>query len=56
MRFHIGFGSAGKPLAATVEVWTQPAKKTARPHPIGYVTWSPQRSVTYYRPSACTSQ
>jgi hypothetical protein len=56
LRFHIDIGSSGKPAAAKVEVWTQPAKRTARRHPIGYVAWSSERSVTYYRSSACTSQ
>ena len=43
---------------ATIEVLTQPRArggKTPKSKRIGYVQWSPTRSVTYYS-SACTSQ
>jgi hypothetical protein len=55
MRLVVGFGSAGKPVSATVEVWTQPKHPGKKPKRIGYVQWSPKKSVTYYS-SACTSQ
>jgi hypothetical protein len=56
MRLVISYNSSHKPVSATIEVLTQPkphsGKKSKR---IGYVQWSPQKSVTYYS-SACTSQ
>jgi hypothetical protein len=58
LRFRLGFDAAGKPVSATIAIRTQPkARSGKRPKskPIGYVQWSPQRSVTYYSP-ACTSQ
>jgi hypothetical protein len=54
MRFLLGFNAAGKPVSATIEVVTQP-KRNRKSKRIGFVQWSPKRSVTYYS-SACTSQ
>ena len=56
IRLVFSYSSSQKPVSATIEVLTQPkahnGKKSKR---IGYVQWSPQKSVTYYS-SACTSQ
>lgn len=56
LRLVISYNSSQRPVSATIEVLTQPkphsGKKSKR---IGYVQWSPKRSVTYYS-SACTSQ
>lgn len=56
IRLVISYNSSQKPVGATIEALTQPkahsGKKSKR---IGYVQWSPQKSVTYYS-SACTSQ
>jgi len=59
MRLLISYNAAGKPVNATIEILTQPKPRkgrTPKSKPIGYVRWSPQRSVTYYSSSACTSQ
>jgi hypothetical protein len=50
--FRFGFDASGKPLSATIAVRTQPTapKKSKQ---IGYVQWTPKRSVTYYS-RACT--
>jgi len=59
MRLRISYNAAGKPVNATIEILTQPKPRkgtTPKSKPIGYVRWSPQRSVTYYSSSACTSQ
>ena len=58
IRLLVSYSGSEKPLAATIEVLTQPrarSGKTPKSKRIGYVQWSPQRSVTYYS-SACTSQ
>jgi hypothetical protein len=58
MRLLISYNDSRKPVSATIEVLTQPKArngKTPRSKRIGYVQWSPKRSVTYYS-SACTSQ
>jgi hypothetical protein len=56
VRFLLGFGASHKPVSATIEVLTQPKPHSGKkPKRIGFVQWSPQRSVTYYSP-ACTSQ
>jgi hypothetical protein len=55
LHFKLGFDAAGKPTIATVAVRTQP-RAGHKSKPIGYVQWSPQRSVTYYSSRACTSQ
>jgi hypothetical protein len=58
LRFRLGFDASGKPVSATMAIRTQPKArggKKPKSKPIGYVQWSPQRSVTYYSP-ACTSQ
>ena len=55
IHFRLGFDSAGKPVSALIAVRTQP-KPGKKSKPIGYVQWTPQKSVTYYSTSACTSQ
>ena len=56
IRLLISYNSSQEPVSATIEILTQPkahsGKKRKR---IGYVQWSPKKSVTYYS-SACTSQ
>jgi hypothetical protein len=54
MRLLISYNDSDKPVSATIEVVTQP-KRTRKSKRIGFVQWSPKRSVTYYS-SACTSQ
>ncbi len=59
LRLFISYSASGEPVAATIEVLTQPKArngKTPKSKRIGYVQWSPKRSVTYYSSSACTSQ
>lgn len=48
LRFRLAFDPSGIPVAATMVV-TTPRRKT-----IGFVQWSPKRSVMYYS-SACTT-
>ena len=58
IRLLISYNSSDQPVAATLEVLTQPkarSGKTPKSKRIGYVQWSPKRSVTYYS-SACKSQ
>jgi len=58
IRLLISYNASGKPISATIEVLTQPKArdgKTPKSKRIGYVQWSPKRSVTYYS-SACRSQ
>lgn len=58
MRLLISYSASEKPVSATIEVLTQPkarSGKTPKSKRIGYVQWTPQKSVTYYS-SACTSQ
>jgi hypothetical protein len=58
IRLVLSYNSSAKPVAATIEILTQPKArngKTPKRKRIGYVLWSPTRSVTYYS-SACTSQ
>jgi hypothetical protein len=53
------YNASGRPVSATIEVLTQPrARDGKRPKSkrIGFVQWSPARSVTYYSSAACTSQ
>lgn len=54
IRLLISYSASQKPMSATIEVVTQP-KRNRKSKRIGYVQWSPKRSVTYYS-SACTSQ
>jgi hypothetical protein len=54
IRLLISYSASEKPVSATIEVVTQP-KRTRKSKRIGFVQWSPKRSVTYYS-SACTSQ
>jgi hypothetical protein len=49
IRLLLTYNDSQKPVAATIEILTPKGKR------IGYVQWSPQRSVTYYS-SACTSR
>jgi hypothetical protein len=57
LRVVLAFDTQQKPVSATIEAWTQPkahsGKKSKR---IGFVQWSPKRSITYYSASACTTQ
>ena len=56
MRIVISYNSSQKPVSATIEVLTQPKPHSGKkPKRIGFVQWSPQRSVSYYS-AACTSQ
>jgi hypothetical protein len=58
MRLLISYNSSQEPVSATIEILTQPkarSGKKPKSKRIGYVQWSPQRSVTYYS-AACTSQ
>jgi hypothetical protein len=55
VRFVIDLNAAGKPVSATIAVRTQPSARGKKSKPIGFVQWSPKRSVTYYAP-ACTTQ
>lgn len=59
MRLLISYNASQQPVGATVEILTQPkarSGKTPKSKRIGYVQWSPKRSVTYYSSSACTSK
>jgi hypothetical protein len=59
LRLLVSYSSAGKPVSAAVEALTQPKPrggKTPVSKRIGFVQWSPKRSVTYYATSACRSQ
>jgi hypothetical protein len=58
IRLLVSYSASEKPTAATIEVVTVPRArggKTPKSKRLGYVQWSPKRSVTYYA-SACTSQ
>jgi hypothetical protein len=54
IRLLISYNASKQPVSATIEVVTQP-KLNRKSKRIGFVQWSPKRSVTYYS-SACTSQ
>jgi hypothetical protein len=59
MHLLISYNSSQEPVSATIEILTQPKAgtgKTPKSKRIGYVQWSPQKAVTYYSSSACTSQ
>lgn len=56
MRLLISYNSSQQPVSATIEVLTQPRArggKKPKSKRIGFVRWSPARSVTYFS-SACT--
>ena len=59
LRFVIALDASGKPVSATVAVRTQPkaraGKTSGKSKSIGFVQWSPKRSVTYYS-SRCVTQ
>lgn len=59
VRFRLAFDSSAKPAAATFVIWTEPqarsGKKTPPRRAVAFVQWSPQRSITYYASSACTT-
>jgi hypothetical protein len=58
LRLEISYDSSERPVTAAIEVLSQPkarSGKKAKSKRIGFVQWSPKRSVTYYS-SACTSQ
>lgn len=54
LRFVIALDASDKPVSATVAVRTQP-KAGGKSKSIGFVYWSPKRSVTYYA-SRCVTQ
>jgi hypothetical protein len=59
MRLLISYDTSQKLVSATIEVLTQPKArdgKTPKSKRIGFVQWSPDHAVTYYRSAACTSQ
>jgi hypothetical protein len=59
MRLVISYNSSQQPVSATIEVLTQPKPRHGKKPTskgIGFVQWSPNRAVTYYSSSACTSQ
>jgi hypothetical protein len=55
VRFALALSSSGKPVSATIAIATQPTAHGKKSKPIGFVQWSPSRSVTYHAPS-CTTQ
>lgn len=55
LHFVLGFDSTGKPVSATIAIRTQPKAPGGKSKPIGFVQWSPARSITYAA-SACTVQ
>ena len=58
LRFVIGLDPSDKPITATVAVRTQPkasAGKSGKSKSIGFVQWTPKRSVTYYA-SRCATE
>jgi hypothetical protein len=52
IRFVLRLNPSETPVSAKIEI-TQPH---ARLKPLGHVEWSPQQSVTYYRPGTCAVQ
>jgi hypothetical protein len=54
LHFKLAFNSSGKPASAVIAFRTQP-KAGKKSKPIGYVEWTPKKSVTYYSSRACTS-
>jgi hypothetical protein len=57
MRLVVAYNASQEPVSATIEVLTQPkAKSGKKSKRIGYVQWSPKRSVTYFSSALCTSQ
>jgi len=55
VRYRIGIGSSGKPVTATMMVWSK-RKKSSQLREIGYLQWSNSRSITYYAPKDCVAQ
>ena len=57
LRVVLGFNSRQAPVSATIEILTQPkARSGKKSKRIGFVQWSPKRSITYYSSAACTTQ
>ena len=54
VRLALGLNSSGKPVSASIAIWTVP-KAHSTSKLIGFVKWSPAKSITYYRPG-CTTQ
>lgn len=54
VRFVLGLDPSGRPVSATIAIATQP-KAGKKTRPIGFIQWSPSRSVTYHAPG-CTTQ
>ena len=58
IRLVLSYNASHEPVSATIEVGTQPkARNGTKPKSkrIGFIQWSPQKSVTYYS-LACTSR
>ena len=58
IRLVLSYNASQEPVSATIEVVTQPkARNGTKPKSkrIGFIQWSPQKSVTYYS-LACTSR
>jgi hypothetical protein len=55
LRFVIALDSSSKPVSATIAVRTQPKAGAGKSKSLGFVQWSPKRSVTYYS-SHCVTQ
>jgi hypothetical protein len=51
LHFVLSFNSSGKPVSAKIAIASQSKKSKL----IGFIQWSPARSVTYYKPG-CTTQ
>lgn len=59
LRFVIALDASGKPVSATIAARTEPKKRAGetagKTKSIGFVQWSPKRSVTYYS-SRCATE
>jgi hypothetical protein len=59
IRLVLSYNASAEPVSATIEILTQPKArhgKQPKSKRIGYIQWSPAKSVTYYSSAACTSQ
>jgi hypothetical protein len=55
LHFVLALNASGKPVSATIAIRTQPNARGKKSKAIGFVQWSPARSVTYHAPG-CTTQ
>ncbi len=55
LHFVLLLNASGKPVSATIAIRTQPSARGKKSKAIGFVQWSPSRSVTYHAPG-CTTQ